>query len=102
MSSNALSAMRLTTNDPYAIHANHATADAAVHINLFPSRLGDRRRGGCLTIYLLASKAIDAAPAPPVKHRCSAACDTKVDLLIRGSHQKNLPTHTIAQNGICL
>ena len=94
--------MRLNANELNAIRTTLGDADPAGRIYLFGSRVDDKRRGGDIDVFLEASHAIDAKTALRLEYRISAACDTKVDLLIKAPDHEDLPIHQIARGGIRL
>ncbi len=93
-------AMRLNANELNAIRSTLAAADPAGRIYLFGSRVDDKRRGGDIDVFLDASHAIDAMTALRLEYRISAACDTKVDLLIKAPDEVDMPIHQVARKGI--
>lgn len=94
--------MRLNANELNAIRTTLAAADPDGRIYLFGSRVDDKRRGGDIDVFLEASHQIDAKTALRLEYRIGAACDTKVDLLIKAPDQEDLPIHKIARGGIRL
>jgi predicted nucleotidyltransferase len=94
--------MRLSPNELSAIRTTLGAVDALGHLYLYGSRADDSRRGGDIDLFLDATQAIDLKTALTLQYRLTAACDTRVDLLIKTPAQAEQPIHQIARRGIRL
>jgi predicted nucleotidyltransferase len=94
--------MRLNRAELDAIRATLGSIDPAGRVFLYGSRADDARRGGDIDLFLEASKPIDLKTALTAQHRLSAACDTKVDLLIKSPDEQEMPIHQLARHGVQL
>ncbi|MBL8336309.1 MAG: nucleotidyltransferase domain-containing protein [Rhodoferax sp.] len=94
--------MRLNSAELDAIRALLRAVDPAGRIYLYGSRVDDARRGGDIDLFLEASRAIDLKTALTTQHLLTAACDTKVDLLVKSPGEGDLPIHQIARRGVQL
>ena len=92
--------MRLNASELNAIRSTLAAADPAGRIYWFGSRVDDKRRGGDIDVFLESSRSINAMTALRLEYRMGAACDTKVDLLIKGPEEVDTPIHQVARKGI--
>ena len=94
--------MRLNPNELSAIRTTLGAVDSLGNVYLFGSRADDNRRGGDIDLFLDATRAIDLKTALTLQYRLTAACDTKVDLLVKNPDQADMPIHQIARRGIRL
>lgn len=94
--------MRLSPQELDAIHATVAAVDPLGRVYLYGSRADDRRKGGDIDLFLEASKPIDAKTELLLTYRLSAACDTKVDLMVKIPGDEELPIYSIARKGVLL
>jgi predicted nucleotidyltransferase len=94
--------MRLNPNELSAIRTTLGAVDSLGNVYLFGSRADDNRRGGDIDLFLDATRAIDLKTALTLQYRLTAACDTKVDLLVKTPGQADMPIHEIARRGIRL
>ncbi len=78
--------MRLNPSELSAIRTTFGAVDSLGHIDLF----------------LDATQAIDLKTALTLQYRLTAACDTKVDLLVKTPDQADQPIHQIARRGMRL
>jgi uncharacterized protein len=91
--------MRLNHAELDAIRSTLRTVDPAGRIFLYGSRVDDTRRGGDIDVFLDASRPVDLKTALTTQVLLSAACDTKVDLLVKGPENGDMPIHQIARRG---
>lgn len=94
--------MRLNADELSAIRATLSAADPHGRIYLFGSRADDTQRGGDIDVFFEASKAMDLQTSLRLQYRLTLACDAKVDLLVKGPDQEDMPIHQIARHGIPL
>jgi predicted nucleotidyltransferase len=94
--------MRLNPSELSAIRTTLGAVDSLGQVYLYGSRADDSRRGGDIDLFLDAKQAIDLKTALTLQYRLTAACDTRVDLLIKTPDQADLPIHQIARKGIRL
>ena len=94
--------MRLNPNELRAIRTTLGAQGLLGNVYLFGSRADDNRRGGDIDLFLDATRAIDLKTALTLQYRLTAACDTKVDLLVKTPDQADMPIHQIARRGIRL
>jgi predicted nucleotidyltransferase len=94
--------MRLNPAELNAIRTTLGAMDPHGNIYLYGSRADDNRLGGDIDLFLDAARAIDLKTALTLQYRLTAACDTKVDLLIKTPGQADMPIHEIARRGIRL
>lgn len=94
--------MRLNHAELDAIRATLRAVDPAGRIFLYGSRADDARRGGDIDVFLDASRPIDLKTALTTQVLLSAACDTKVDLLVKSPGEEDMPIHQIARRGVPL
>jgi predicted nucleotidyltransferase len=94
--------MRLNPSELTAIRTTLGAVDSLGHVYLYGSRADDNRRGGDIDLFLDATQAIDLKTALTLQYRLTAACDTRVDLLVKTPDQTDQPIHQIARRGIRL
>ena len=94
--------MRLNHAELDAIRSTLRTVDPAGRTFLYGSRVDDARRGDDIDVFLDASRPIDLKAALTTQVLLSAACDTKVDLLVKGPENGDMPIHQIARRGVPL
>jgi len=94
--------MRIDVTELQPIRAILGAVDPSDSIYLFGSRADERSRGGDIDLLLEATKPIDLGTALLLKYRLSAACDTKVDLLVKSPEDRDQPIHQIARQGVRL
>jgi predicted nucleotidyltransferase len=94
--------MRLNPSELSAIRTTLGAVDSLGQVYLYGSRADDSRRGGDIDLFLDATRAIDLKTALTLQYRLTAACDTRVDLLIKTPAQADLHIHQIARKGIRL
>jgi uncharacterized protein len=95
--------MRLADNEISSIRAAVSAVDPESRIYLFGSRADDKRRGGDIDLFVESSFRIDLMQRLLLEYRISAACDTRVDLLIKSPEDEDMPIHRIARkNGVRL
>ena len=94
--------MRINATELQAIRAPLGAVDPRGSIYLFGSRAGNQRRGGDIDLFLEATKPIDLKTTLLLQYRLSAACDTKVDLLVKSPADDDQPIHQIARLGVKL
>ncbi len=94
--------MRLNATELRAIRTTLGPFDPQGWSFLYGSRIDDTRRGGDIDIFLEGSREIDLRTTLALQVRLSAACDTKVDLLIKTPGEVEMPIHGIARLGLPL
>ena len=94
--------MRLNPTELGALRTILRSLDPNGPIYLFGSRADDSRRGGDIDVFLEASRRINLKAALTTQYRLSAACNAKVDLLIKNPDQTDQPIHQIAREGTLL
>ncbi len=94
--------MRLNHSELDAIRATLRAVDTAGRVFLYGSRADDTRRGGDIDIFLEASRPIDLKTTLTTQHLLTAACDTRVDLLVKSPGDEDMPIHQIARRGVPL
>ena len=94
--------MRIDVTELQPIRATMGAVDSRGSIYLFGSRADDRRRSGDIDLFLGATTPFDFKTALRLQHRLSAACDTKMDLLVKSPEDRDQPIHQIARQGVRL
>lgn len=94
--------MRLNHAELASIRSTLRSVDPEGRIFLYGSRVDDARRGGDIDVFLDASRPIDLKTALTTQVLLSAACDTKVDLLVKSPGDEEMPIHQIARRGVPL
>jgi len=94
--------MRLTVQENNAVCDLLKGADPNGRLYLFGSRTDNTKKGGDIDLFFEATKTLDLKQKLTLEYLLSAACDTKVDLIIKNPDQEEQAIFMIARNGVLL